>query len=187
MEETTTTTAPENSWFQDAMKKGLILGVIHIVLFVAIYYTMPSKVTGFSYLFAVLAINFTFIIIQGRQWRAQVGGFISFGAAFKYAFVIFLFNGLLNTVFIVVFLFAEPALPDNMAQSQLDTSLYWAKTFGAPDNAIEKMQEDFNPEEITKRYKPLGLLTGVGFLSIFYALGALIIALFVKKNQPEVF
>jgi hypothetical protein len=174
------------TWFQDAMKKGVILGIIHVFLFVLVYYLAPNKLTGFSYLFAIIAINLGYIIYQGIQWRKEIGGYIGFGDAFKYAFIVFLFNGLLGTVFSLIFLFIEPSLPEIYAQAQLDTSIYWAKTMGAPENALDEMREKFNPEDITKRFSPLGHLTGLGIVSIFYAVGALIIALFVKKNEPEV-
>jgi hypothetical protein len=183
MEKTTTS---DVSWLQEAMKKGFILGAVHIFIFILIYFLAPSKLTGFSYLLTILGINIGYCIYQGIQWRNETGGFMGYGAAFKYAFMILLFNGLLNTVFVVIFLFIDPTFPDTMAQSQLDTSVYWAEKFGAPEETVEKMQENFNPEDITKQYTPLGLLKSVGIVSIFYAIGALIIALFVKKNEPEV-
>ena len=185
MEETTTSGATA-SWFQEAMKKGFILGAIHIFIFVLIYFLMPSKLTGFTYLFLILAINAGYVIYQGIQWRNALGGFIGYGNALMYTFVVLFFNGITTTVFTVLFIFIDPTLPDTMAQSQLDTSIYWAEKFGAPEASVEKIRDEFNPEDITKRYKPLGLLTGVGFLSIFYAIGALIFALFVRKNEPEV-
>lgn len=175
----------QSSWFQDAMKKGLILGVIHIVLFLVIYVAFPSKLTGFSYLFIILAVNLGYTIFQGIQWRKSVGGYVSYGAAFKYAFVVLLFNGLLGTVFTMIFLLIDPAFPDQMAQSQLDTSIYWAQKFGAPDDAVEQIRDKYNPEDVTKRFTPVGMLTGFGIALLFYGLGALIIALFVRKREPE--
>lgn len=180
------TTASKISWFQEAMKKGFILGAIHIFIFVLIYFLLPGFLTGFTYLFIILGLNIGYGIYQGIQWRNENGGYTGFGAAFMYAFVILFFNGLLNTVFIAIFLFIDPTLPDTMAESQLETSVYWAEKFGASETAVEDMRNKYEPEEITKRYKPVGLLTGLGFLSIFYAVGALIIALFVKKSEPEV-
>lgn len=174
------------TWFQDAAKKGLILGVIHLFVFVVLYYVAPNKLTGFSYLTFVLVLNFAYIIYQGIEWRKEIGGYISYGAAFKHAFVVFFANGLVGVVFGFLFLFIEPALPEVFAQSQLDTSIYWAQRFGAPENALDEMRDKFDAEEIKDRFKPLGQLMGLGIVTIFYAIGALIIALFVRKNQPEV-
>lgn len=174
-------------FYQDAIKKGLVLGFIHILIFLVLYILFPSKLTGFSYVFIILAVNLGYGIYQGIKYRNSIGGFIGFGIAFQYALIILVVNGLLNTIFLVIFLFLDPSLPDAMAQSQLDTSIYWAQKFGAPDEAIDGIQEKFNPEDVTKRYAPLGLLSGFGIALIFYAIGASIIGLFVKKNQPETF
>lgn len=185
MEETVV--VQKNAWFQDALKKGLILGVIHIVIFLIIYAFFPSKLTGFSYVFIILALNLGYSIYQGIQWRKQIGGYMDFGLAFKYAFVLLFANGLLNTVFTAVFLLIDPSFPETMAQSQLDTSMYWAGRMGAPEDTIEQMRDKFKPEDVTKRFTPLGMLTGLGIGICLYAIGALIIALFTRKRLPEQF
>jgi hypothetical protein len=170
---------------QDALKKGLILGAVHIILFVVMYYIFPDMLAGFSYLFLIMAINLGYCIYQGIEWRNGLGGFMGFGTGFKHAFMIMFFNGLLNAVFVFIFMFVEPGLPDAMADAQLESSTYWAARFGAPEDAIDQMKEKFDREEITKRFTPLGQLIGIGFVSIFYAIGALIVALVTRKNEPE--
>lgn len=185
MEETLTST-PRTSWITDAAKKGAILGVIHIMIHLILFIGFPSKLSGFSYLFVILVINIVYGIVQGHQWRREVGGFISYGAVFKYVFVMLAVNGLVNLLYMVIFLFAVPSYPGLMAQSQLDTSLYWAEKFGAPEATIEQMSDQFDFEEIEGRFGFGGIFVGYLFGLIFYALGALIIALFVRRNQPEV-
>jgi hypothetical protein len=185
MEENTTTV--QSSWVQDAMKKGLILGLIHILIFLVIYYLFTSKMTGFSYLFLIMVLNMGYIIYYGIQYRTELGGYVDFGPAFKYIFVLLLTNGVIGAVFGILFQFVEPAYPDVMAQSQLDTQLYWAQRFGAPENAIDEMREKFDFEEIKNRYSFKGLLFGLGFVVLFDVLGALIAALFVRKRMPEKF
>lgn len=176
------------SWISDAIKKGLILGLIHAIVFVIIYSVVPNKLTGFSYLFIILLINIGYGSYTGIQWRNNAtGGYLSYGAAFKYAFVMLAFNGIVGTLFTAVFLLVDPNLPETFAQAQLDTSVYWAQKFGAPQEALDKVRDDFNPEDITKRFTPVGMLTGYGIGLIFYAIGALIIGLFVRKNIPETF
>jgi hypothetical protein len=183
MEETTTFEQP--SWFQDAMKKGLILGIIHLMLFMIVYMLFPSKLTGFSYLFVIISVNIGYCIYQGIQWRKQNGGYIEFGPAFKYVFIILAFNGLVGILFNLLFLFIDPGFPEMMAQSQLDTSTYWASKMGAPEEVIEKMRDDFKPEDVTKRYTLAGIPMSILFLSIFYVIGATIITFFVRRRKPD--
>jgi hypothetical protein len=186
MEETSTTSQP--AWFQDALKKGLILGVLHIILFLVLYIAAPSKLTGFSYVFTILALNLGYCIYQGIAWRkeASPSGYISYGDAFKYAFIVLFFNGLLYIIFSMVFLLVQPDFPEQLANSQLDTSVYWAQKFGAPEESLEKIRDDFNLEEAKSRFGFSGLLFSFGLSLLFYAIGAAIVALFVRKSAPEV-
>lgn len=172
------------SWYQDAMKKGLILGIVHIFIFLIVYYLAPNKLAGFSYLAAILVINIGYCIYQGIEWRKGLGGFMSYGAAFKHCFILLLTNGIIFQIFTALFLFIEPALPDVMAQAQLDVSIYWAQKFGAPEATVDQMRSQFKPEDVTDRYGPLGLLTGIGIVAIFYAIGAVIVAFITRKNEP---
>ncbi len=183
MEETISTPFP---WLQDAMKKGAILGMIHIMIFLALYFLMTNKLTGFSYLLAILILNLGFSIYNGIEFRKEMGGYIDFTSVFKYIFVLLTTNGVINIVFIALFLLIEPAYPEVMAQSQLDTSVYWAQRFGAPEQAIEKIHDDFDFEEIKGRFNYSGLLFSFGIGLILYAIGALITALIVRKREPEI-
>ncbi len=183
MEATTEAPAKPNL-LQDTLKNGLILGAIHMVLFVAIYYTATDLLSGFIYLFFVLALNIGYTIYMGIQWREELGGFMSFGTAFKHSFLILLFNGILGMILTFLFLFIAPELPQVMADAQLETSIYWAEKFGAPEASIDEMRDKFDAEEIKKRFTFMGQLTGMGFVAIFYAIGALIVGLITRKNVP---
>lgn len=181
------TSTEQYSWTADAVKKGAILGFIHIFIFLILYYAMPGKLTGFSYLAIILILNLGYTTYQTIQYRNELGGYINFGSAFKYGFVLLATNGLLNILFAALFIMIEPAYPTIMAQSQLETSVFWAQKMGAPENTIEKMRDDFNFEEIEKRFSFSGLLLTFGMGLLFYALGACITALIARKREPETF
>jgi hypothetical protein len=183
MESTTT----QSNWLQDAIKKGIILGIIHIVFFLILYVALPSKITGISYLFAVIVINIGYTIYQGIQYRKEIGGFMSYGAGFKYVFVLMTVNGLVGLIFTMVFVMVVPDFPEFMADSQLNTTLYWTQKFGAPESALDEVREKYNPEDVTKRFTIGGQLMGFGIVLIFYVITAVISAIFVKKNQPVEF
>jgi len=177
--------ATQTTWLKHAMKNGLILGGIHLTIFLLLYAMLPSKLTGFSYIFVILLLNFGFTIYQGGQWRNEIGGFIGYGPAFKYAFMLLVFNGLIGLVSGVAFILIDPAYPMVMAESQRDTSLYWAGFFGAPEETLEQMRDKMDLEELAKGYTLGKAFIGFGVALCFYAVGALLMALGIKKNQPE--
>ena len=175
----------QTTWLNHAMKNGLILGGIHTVVFLLLYSVLPSKLTGFSYVFVILLLNFGFTIYQGSQWRKEIGGFIGYGPAFKYAFMLLLFNGLVNLVVGIGILLIDPSFPMLMAESQRDTSLYWASIFGAPAETLEQMRDQMDLEKLAEQYTLTKSLLTFIFAVCLYAIGALIMALFIRKNQPE--
>jgi len=182
MEQNTAISFP---WMQDAAKKGAVLAMIHILIFCVLYYAMPNKLTGFSYLFLIIALNLTYSVYNGNAFRSELGGYVAFGPAFKYVLVLLVTNGLINIVFAIIFLMIEPAYPDIMAQSQLDTSVYWAEKFNAPENVIEKMKDEFDFDGTKERFSFSGLLLSFGIGLIFYSIGAAIAGLIVRKRVPE--
>jgi hypothetical protein len=183
MEETTSTSF---SWTKDAMKNGAILGIAHIFIMLIIYYAFPDMLTGFTYLVIILVLNIGFSVYCSIEYRKELGGYVDFGTIFKYVFVLLVTNGIINIIFAGIFILIEPAYPQVVAQSQLETSVYWAQKFNAPENQIEKMRDEFNFEEIEKRFSFTGLLFSFGIGIIFYAIGAVIVALIVRKREPEI-
>jgi hypothetical protein len=171
--------------FQDALRKGLILGIIHIIIFLVLYAVDPGKLTGLSTLTITLVINVSYLIYNGIQYRREIGGYMSYGTAFKHAFLIFLTSGILNLIFGLIFIVVDPSLPETLAEAQIDVSVYWAKTMGAPEETLDKMREDMDVEKLVKQYGFLGHLKGFGIVLIFYAVGASLIALITRKNEPE--
>jgi hypothetical protein len=177
-------TVPQYSWWQDALKKGLVLAIIHIFIFLIIYYFFPSKLTGLSYAFLIVVLNMSYCFINAKGYRTLLGGYIDFAHAFKYVLVLLVVSGVIQTLFSALFLLLEPSFTQVMANSQLDTTLYWAQKFGAPDQTLEKIQEEYDPEEMTSKFTASGQLFAFG---IAYVLGAVIVALFVRKREPEQF
>lgn len=180
-------TATSTTWIQDARKRGLVLGVIHVVIFLVIYMTVPSLIAGFLYLLLIIFLNIGYSVYSGIQWRNELGGFMAYGDAFKYALVLLLFDALVGLVFGMVFLTIDPSYPETMAQLQFDSSLYWAQKFGAPEATLEDMRSKFDLEKMAANFSYFGMLKGAGIGLIFDAIGAAIIALFVRKNKPETF
>jgi hypothetical protein len=90
-------------------------------------------------------------------------------------------------VITMIFVTIVPSFPESFAQWQLDTSIYWAESFGAPEEAVDKIKDDFDADEVVDRFSFTGLLLSFGFVLIFYAIAATLAALVVRKKEPETF
>jgi hypothetical protein len=52
---------------------------------------------------------------------------------------------------------------------------------------MDKMRDDFDPEEASKGFSWKGILISLVSLPIIYAIVSLLFALFVRKQKPETF
>jgi hypothetical protein len=179
-------TADNKTIFQESQNRGLILGAIHAVVYVILYFFVPSKITGFSYLFFVIALNIGYTMVQAFGYRKELGGFIDFGQVFQLTFFTMLISGLISSLIIPVALsLADSNFAEVMAQSQFDTSMYWAEKMGAPQATLDEMANKMDMEELKKSYTLVKQCLGFLVACIFYALTGVINGFIVRKSQPE--
>lgn len=184
MEETT----GKSTMQSNAIKHGLILGAITIVITLAIYaidYTMmvSLKFALFSFL-----IFLGYGIYAGISFRKEIGGFISFKNAFLHGFILFALSALISTIFnILLYTVIDPELGQKLTDVSVVNAEEMMRNFGIPegeqmDQAIEKARTD-----AAGRFTVGGLALGYVWALIGCAVFALITGAIVKKKQPETF
>ena len=172
--------------FQESTNDGLILGAIHSLVYVILYFLIPSKITGFSYLFFVIALNIGYNIYNTIAYRSTLeGGFIEFGKVFQLTFFTLLISGSIASLVVPITIsLVDSNFSEVMAQSQFDTSIYWAQKFGAPEETIDQMKEKMDMDELKKSYSLTKMLIGFCIATVFYALAGVIVGFIVRKSQP---
>lgn len=183
MEETTEKSTVTNS----AIKHGLILGAISIVLslvYYAVDYTLLATIK-IALLSLVILIGYT--IYAGISYRKEIGGFMLFKHAFVHGFVVFVVAGLLSTVFnIVLHTVIDPELGQKLTDVSVQNAEEMMRGFGMPedklDEALEKARTD-----AAGRYTIAGLAIGYIWFLVVSAILALITGAIVKKKQPVAF
>ena len=172
---------------QESQNRGLMLGAIHSSVYVILYFFIPSKITGFSYLCFIIALNVGYNLYHGFSYRKEIGGFIDFGKVFQLTFFTLLISGGIASLIIPVAIsLVDTNFSEVMAQSQFDTSIYWAKKFGAPQATIDEMINKMDLEELKKSFSLVRLILGFGVAAIFYALTGVINGFIVRRSQPEI-
>jgi hypothetical protein len=166
------------------LKYGGILGLIHIVLYVALMNIDLKLLVGFSYIILVMVLNIGFVVYAGITRRADIGGYIGYGAALKDSFLTLLVNGVIGMIFSIILMFAMPDHGLEVAEASLENSIELAQKLGAPEESLDKVRDEFDMDEIASRYTVFGLVKALLISSIFYFIGSLISALFVRKEEP---
>jgi hypothetical protein len=114
------------------------------------------------------------------EYRKKSSGFLSYGQAFGSCFWIGLFAGILATVYFVIFVqFIHPGFMNEMMDMTRQQMLE-----SQPDMSEEQMEKAL---EISSSSMSLPVMAIMGL--VFYAIGSavfgLIIAIFLKKEDPS--
>jgi len=178
----------KNSLFSSSLKSGLIIGAVSIVLFI-IMYVADIKPVGIMQPILIgllsLAISIVILIILFKNYRTQIGGFISFKDAFLYCLIALFVAVLISTLFTFAFIqLIEPDYYKNIMEAQ-KTFMENYLSGKVSDEQMAKTMDDIDAQAAkmgTVTYTLKSLLTS----TIVSGIIALIVAAIMKK-KPEMF
>jgi len=172
------------SLYANAVKHGLILGAIAILLTVVAYATSLSFMGSFKFLGLLFLIDIGYVIYAGISYRNSIGRYISYGKAFIHGFLILLTASVVSAIFgIVLYDIIDPELGAKLAEAIILNTEDTMRSFGAPEEQIEKTLADMRtdlPNSFTLMGRVKGFFTGLLWFAGFVA----ITSLFVRKNEP---
>ena len=184
METTTTQETRTESLYANAVKHGVIVGIITIILTIIAYSTSLSFMGSFKFLGAVFAIYIGYVIYAGITYRNSIGRYISYGKAFVHGFIVLAVGGLVNFLFgIVLYDVIDPDLSKNLAEAIILNTEDMMRNLGAPEETIDTTIEEMKrtmPENFSMFGRIKNFLTGLIWYAVFVAITSLI----VRKNEP---
>jgi len=179
----------KNTLFSSALKSGLIIGVVSIVVFI-IMYVADIKPVGIMMpiliMIVSLAISITILVFLFKKYRTLLGGFISFRDAFLYCLIALVIGLLVSTIFTFLFIhFIEPDYYKNI----MDAQKVWMENYLSGKGLSEEQMAQ-TLDKIDEQAASMGsisstlknLLGGV----IVSGIIALIVGAIMKK-KPDVF
>lgn len=172
---------------QNAVKHGLILGAITIVMTLLLYAIDYTMLASIKFALLSLVVFLGYGIYAGISYRKEIGGFLSFKHAFVHGFLVFITSAIISTIFnILLHTVIDPELGQKLTDVSVQNAEDMMRNFGMPedqlDEALEKARTD-----AAGRYKVGGLALGLVWASIGCAIFALISGAIAKKKQPETF
>jgi hypothetical protein len=127
-----------SSFVEHAAKNGLILGFLSILMFVIVYVVDVSIMADWKFgifsffLFCGLAIYF------GIGYRKEMGGFISYGNAFKYSFVMLAVSSIIGLLFqMLLFNVIDTELAQTMTRIMIENQEKTLSSFGMDPATID--------------------------------------------------
>ena len=156
----------------------LVTGIVTTYLFQLLNLPDTSPIRYVSYLFLI-----GYLVLTQKEYKEQLGGYLTFGQGFSAGFRYALFSGLLFGVFMALYLaFLNPDAMNKIITAQADAMT--AK--GTPSDQVEKSGE------IMHKYGAILVSFGVAvWFAILGLLISLVTAAILKKertafNTPDV-
>ena len=166
----------------NAIKYGVISGIVSIIFSMALYFINPKMMFGgLAYLGMLIPVFF--------MWKASNDekkineGYLPFGEALIISFIVVAIALLISSIFTYILInFIDPSLVDVIKEISIEAAEKVAGIFGADEDSLDEMrdqmdEQDLRPTIFTTLFNYLGSLV-VGFII------ALIVAAIVKKTRP---
>jgi hypothetical protein len=133
-----------------------------------------------------MVLFFALIIYFGKEYRKEVGGFMSFGTAFNFSFFAILISGVIGlSGSILLFHVIDPSLPQVLGDITFESQLEMMEGFGQnPDSLPTETLEEMR-EATASNFTLVGQLKGFGIGLIAYAIIALILGAILKKKDKS--
>lgn len=178
----------KNSLFISALKSGLIIGAVSIVLFFLMY-VADIKPVGIMAPMLIglgsIALSIIILVILFKKFRTSIGGFISFRDAFLYCLIALSASVILSSIVTNLFIFLiEPDYYKNIMEAQKT----WMESYLAGKMSDEKIAESL--EKIDEQASSMGSMKYIFKNILFSIIGSGVIALIVgaiMKKNPDVF
>lgn len=182
MEENST---PAPTLMQHAIRWGMITAAVSIILTMSLYVIDYTLMVQFKFLLVALAIYLGIAIYAGIDYRKSIGGFLAYGKAWQHGFLILAVSGLIASVFnLLLYNVIDTELPQKLTDASIENTRAMMESFGTPEEAMDEALEQAK-ESTAKQFTVVGIALGYIYIAIFSAIMALISAVIVRKNKPE--
>jgi hypothetical protein len=173
----------EKSLRSSAVQYGLYIGLI-LSAFTIVSYAINIELLTKWWLGILLFLIIVIIgIVSTAKAKSLLNGFISFKQAFTTWFITIVVGiGISTLVNILLFNFIDPEAAEMIKQATIEASVSMMENFGAPQESIDQAVMEI---ENTNQFAIGNLLKSLAFQFIFYAVIGLLVALVMKKSDPE--
>lgn len=164
------------------LQYGLLSAAVGVIAYIALYLGgVKLMVSPLAFVLNLLPI--VFAVLACITVKKRNGGFLEFGQALKISFGVFVITGIAVSIFSYVLLnFIDLEFKQAMQQTSLEMSEKMMKRFGASQDQIDKALDEANKKD---NFSFGNVMLGFAFSCFIYFLISLIIALIVRKKNPE--
>jgi uncharacterized membrane protein len=171
------------------MRYGLLIAGISVVL--SIVFRIVNPLMQFTNIWVQLfsaAVGIALLVIFGMEIRKNIGGYWSFGTAFKALMTMSVFIILVTVLYsFILFKFVDPDMPTKINDASEAVMTERLAKMGMDQDKIDEVAKTFHNGEFKAKLEPTlkNEAVAVCFSLLFYVVINLIIAACIKKNPPR--
>ncbi|GGG59186.1 DUF4199 domain-containing protein [Bizionia arctica] len=174
----------ETSIKSNGINYGLYLGGALSLLTVFAYAVNIGLFTQWWYGVGLMILVIIFGIISAMTSKKLSGGFINFKDAFSsYFFTVAIGIIISSLVSYIIFNVIDPEAANILKDKLLDTQVEMMRSFGAPQETIAEVVEEMEKQE--NMFSLTKVLQSIAFQLLGFSVVGLIVALVVKKEDPQ--
>src|SRR5690554_2897313 len=171
----------ETSIKSNSINYGLYLGAALSLFTVFAYAVNLDLFTKWWYGIALMILVIVFGIISSMTSKKLKGGFINFKEAFTSYFIAIALGIVISSVVsFLVFNVIDPEAAKLLQEKILDSQVTMMRGFGAPEDAIAEVVE-----QLENMFALSKVLQSIAFQLVGFSVVGLIVALVVKKEDPQ--
>jgi energy-coupling factor transporter transmembrane protein EcfT len=171
-----------------SIRNGLLMGFISAILSVVFYIVDPLLLyTNIWIGFLLLIIIIVLLVVLGLDVRKKIGGYWSFGQAFKSLIIMAVLLVTISTAYnFILIKYIDPDLPTKANAVLLEKTTTTLNNAGVSQSKIDESTKTFNDGEFIAKMQPTlkNELIGLGGGIVLYGIIGLIIAASIKKKAP---
>lgn len=171
-----------------SIRNGLLIAAVTVVLNVVFYMMDPvMQFTSWWIGILVFVLVIALLVILGIDIRKKIGGYWSFGEAFKSQIIMGAILSIIGVAYnFIIFKFVNPQLPELANNAMLDKLTTSLSNANLSEDKIDEYTKTFKNGEFIAKLQPTlaNELKTIAFSLILYVVIALIIAACIKKKAP---
>jgi Protein of unknown function (DUF4199) len=161
---------------------SLVAALISSLIFVLLYIGGTSLFSSGWVIPVSMAVPIVIAILACIKAKKENEGFLTFRAALKICFGIFVISALATSVLSYFIYWLDPAFKESMLQLTIEKTQQMMAKFGASQDSIDKAITQITKTDLGS----IGtIIKGFAQGCILWFVIALIVAAIMKKNKPE--
>ena len=159
---------------EEVLKGGFIVSGVSILLTMIIYIIDIEMLVSGWFGFVSFILSIGILIYIGRSYRDATGGYMTYKNSLIFTYLVLVVSYVVGSLFnILLYNVIDPS----------QNTIPMLESFGTPQVAIDAAVIEIE-KGVEQQSTPMGIIKATPWALLFMLIFALIVSIFVKKNEP---